>query len=70
MQAAPEQQSTQNVMLYVMLFMSLYFCASYNAAFALYWVASNVYAIVEQLAFNRYFALQDRKAAKAEEVGI
>lgn len=70
MQTAPGQQATQNTMLYVMLFMSLYFCASYNSAFALYWVASNVYAIVEQIAFNRYFALQDRKAAKAEEVGI
>lgn len=69
-QAPAQQQSSQNVMLYVMLFMSLYFCASYNAAFALYWVAANVYAIAEQIGFNRYFALQDRKAAKAEEVGI
>ena len=64
------QAGSQNTMMYVMLFMSLYFCASYNSAFALYWVVSNVYAIAEQLAFNRYFALQDRKAAKAEEVGI
>ena len=70
MQTAPGQEGTQNTMMYVMLFMSLYFCASYNSAFALYWVVSNIYAIVEQLAFNRYFALQDRKAAKAEEVGI
>ncbi len=66
----PAQAGSSNVMMYVMLFMSLYFCASYNAAFALYWTVANVYAIVEQLAFNRYFALQDRKAAKAEEVGI
>lgn len=64
------QQGSQNMMLWIMLSMSLYFCASYNSAFALYWVVANVYAIAEQLAFNRYFALQDRKAAKAEEVGI
>ena len=51
-------------------FMSLYFCASYNSAFALYWVVSNIYAIVEQICFNKYFEQQDRKAAKAEEVGI
>ena len=70
MQTPPGQQGTQNTMMYVMLFMSLYFCASYNSAFALYWVVSNIYAIAEQLAFNRYFALQDRKASKAEEVGI
>ena len=66
----PAQAGSQNTMMYVMLFMSLYFCASYNSAFALYWVVSNVYAIAEQIGFNRYFALQDRKAAKAEEVGI
>lgn len=66
----PSQAGSQKMMIYVMLFMSLYFCASYNSAFALYWVVSNVYAIVEQICFNRYFAQQDRKAAKAEEVGI
>jgi len=54
----------------VMLFMSLYFCAQYNAAFALYWVVSNIYAIVEQLGFNQYFKNQEAKAATAEEVGI
>ena len=42
----------------------------YNSAFALYWVVSNIYAIVEQICFNKYFEQQDRKAAKAEEVGI
>ncbi len=66
----PSQAGSQKMMIYMMLFMSLYFCASYNSAFALYWVVSNIYAIVEQIGFNRYFALQDRKAAKAEEVGI
>ena len=57
-------------MLYVMTFMSLYFCAIYNSAFALYWVVSNVYAIVETIGMNKYFAMQDRKAATAQEVGI
>ena len=66
----PSQAGSQKTMLWVMTFMSLYFCASYNSAFALYWVASNIYAIIEQIGFNRYFELQDRKAAKAEEVGI
>ena len=67
----PESQAgSQKMMIYMMTVMSLYFCASYNAAFALYWVISNVYAIIEQIGFNKYFELQDRKAAKAEEVGI
>ena len=69
-QMDPSQQGTQKTMTYVMTFMSLYFCAIYNSAFALYWVVSNVYAIAEHIAFDRYFKLQDRKAAKAEEVGI
>ena len=69
-QPAAAQAGSQKTMLYVMTFMSLYFCAIYNSAFALYWVVSNVYAIVENIAFDRYFKLQDRKAAKAEEVGI
>lgn len=69
-QPATAQAGNQKTMLYVMTFMSLYFCAIYNSAFALYWVVANVYAIVENIAFDRYFKLQDRKAAKAEEVGI
>ena len=69
-QMDPSQAGTQKTMIWVMTFMSLYFCASYNAAFALYWVVSNIYAIAEQIGFNKYFEQQDRKAAKAEEVGI
>ena len=69
-QPAAAQAGNQKTMLYVMTFMSLYFCAIYNSAFALYWVISNVYAIVEHIAFDKYFKQQDLKAAKAEEVGI
>lgn len=69
MQANP-QAGSQKTMLYVMTFMSLYFCAIYNSAFALYWVVSNIYALVENIAFDRYFKAQDRRAATAEEVGI
>lgn len=69
-QMDPSQESSQKMMIYVMTFMSLYFCASYNSAFALYWVVSNVYAIIEQIGFTKYFEQQDRKASKAEEVGI
>lgn len=70
MAANPQQAGSQKTMIYLMLFMSLYFCAQYNAAFALYWVISNVYAICEQLCFTKYFKDQEAKAASAEEVGI
>jgi len=69
-QMAPSQAGSQKTMLYVMTFMSLYFCAIYNSAFALYWVVSNLYAIVETIGMNKYFASQDRKASTAQEVGI
>ena len=69
-QMDPSQAGSQKTMLYVMTFMTLYFCAIYNSAFALYWVISNIYAIVENVAFSKYFESQDRKAATAEEVGI
>ena len=69
-QMDPSQESSQKMMIYVMTFMSLYFCASYNSAFALYWVVSNIYAIIEQIGFTQYFEQQDRKASKAAEVGI
>ena len=68
--AANPQAGSQKTMIYVMTFMSLYFCAIYNSAFALYWVISNVYALVVHIAFDKYFKAQDRKAATAEEVGI
>ena len=69
-QMDPAAGGSTKTMMYVMTFMSLYFCAIYNSAFALYWVISNIYAIVEQVCFNKYFEAQDRKAATAEEVGI
>jgi len=65
-----DQAGSQKMMIWVMTFMSIYFCAIYNSAFALYWVVSNIYAIVEQIAFNKYFEQQDRKSARAQEVGI
>lgn len=62
--------STNKMMMMVMPIMSLVFCATSSAAFAVYWVMSNVIAGVQQVVFNRYFEWQDRKAAVAQEVGI
>lgn len=49
--------------------MSLWFCASYNAAFAIYWMAANVIQIGQQVIVNWYFDRQDKKAAEAQESG-
>ena len=45
---------------------SLYICAGYNAAFAIYWMAANVIQVVQQLAVNWYFDRQDQKKALEE----
>ena len=45
---------------------SLYICAGYNAAFAVYWAAANIIAIVQQFVLNKYFDHKD-KLAEAEK---
>ena len=50
---------------------SLWICAGYNAAFAIYWMAGNVIRIVQQVAVNWYFDRKDREAAlEAENADI
>ena len=48
---------------------SLYICAQYNAAFAIYWMAANVIQIIQQVAVNYFLDRKDKKAAiEAEAV--
>ncbi len=52
---------------------SLWICAGYNAAFAIYWMAANVIQVVQQLAVNWYFDRQDKQKAileNAEETTV
>ena len=70
--ASQEQQAAANAMnsgfmkWFFPLF-SLWICAGYNAAFAIYWMAANVIQIVQQVAVNWYFDRKDRQAALEEE---
>ena len=70
--ASQEQQAAANAMnsgfmkWFFPLF-SLWICAGYNAAFAIYWMAANVIQILQQVAVNWYFDRKDRKAALEEE---
>lgn len=52
---AQPSQNTQNqkVMTWMMPLFSLFICIGYNASFALYWVVSNVFAIVQTILINR-----------------
>lgn len=63
------QPNTGKFMKYFFPLFSLYICSSYNAAFSLYWVVSNIFAWVEGLVLNKIFEKQERegKAAIEEE---
>ncbi len=54
-----DQAGTGKFMKYFFPLFSLYICCSYNAAFAVYWVVSNIFAWAEQLIFNKVFEMQD-----------
>ena len=67
--AAAAQQNPMNsaMMKWFFPLFSLWICAGYNAAFAIYWMAANVIQVVQQIIVNWYFDRQDRIAAMAEE---
>lgn len=48
---------------------SLWICAGYNAAFAIYWGAVNVIQIVQTVLINLYFERKDKLAALAQGEG-
>ncbi|MEG0491642.1 MAG: YidC/Oxa1 family membrane protein insertase [Clostridia bacterium] len=58
-----QQAGMSKMMKYFFPLFSLYICSSYNAAFSLYWVVSNVFAWVEGIVLNKMF---DAKEAAAE----
>ena len=65
--ASAEQQAAANAMnsgfmkWFFPLF-SLYICAQYNAAFAIYWMAANVIQIIQQVAVNYFLDRKDKQA--------
>ena len=71
-EVSPEQEAANNAMnsgfmKWFFPLMSLYFCASYNAAFAIYWMAANVIQIIQQVLVNWYFERMDKKEAMKED---
>jgi membrane protein insertase Oxa1/YidC/SpoIIIJ len=46
------QQQQMKFMLYFFPLFSIFICATSNTAFAVYWLASNVYAIAQQVIIN------------------
>lgn len=63
-----QQNSTNNFMKWFFPLFTLYLCFSYTAAFALYWVASNLIAMVQNWGINKYLDAKEKKAANAVAV--
>lgn len=63
--ANQQQASTGNFMKWFFPLFTLWLCFSYTAAFALYWVASNLIAMAQNWGINKYLDAKDKKAANA-----
>lgn len=67
---AQSQQSTGKFMKWFFPLFSLWICAGYNASFSIYWVASNIFAMAETFAINKYLDMKEKKAATAAEGNV
>ncbi|MGN0778608.1 MAG: YidC/Oxa1 family membrane protein insertase [Aristaeellaceae bacterium] len=63
---AQSAQGTNTFMKWFFPLFSLWICASSNASFSLYWVVSNLIAMVQTFGINKYL---DMKEKKAETIG-
>lgn len=61
----PANMMNSGLMKWFFPLFSLYICSTYNSAFALYWAAANIIAIVQQIVLNKYFDHKDKLAAAA-----
>lgn len=57
------------MMTYMMPIMSVFFCWQYNAAFAIYWVTSNLYSILLHYGYEFYYKQKEKKASSLEAEG-
>ena len=62
-----QQPNTGNFMKWFFPIFSLWICASSNAAFALYWVVTNIFSLVSNQFINWKLAQDDEKAANNPE---
>jgi len=62
------QQQTNKMMQWFFPLFSIWICASYTAAFALYWVFINLFQILQQLFINWYFDRKKTNPNPEEEV--
>ena len=59
--AQQTQQSTSNFMKWFFPIFSLWICLSYNGAFALYWVTSNLIMMISTFSINKFLDSKDKQ---------
>lgn len=57
----PQTNSTNKMMMWMFPIMSVWFCLTYNAAFALYWSISSICMIITNLVLNKKFPRAPRE---------
>ena len=62
--AEGQQNPNSNFMKWFFPIFTLVLCFSYTSAFALYWVASNLIAMVQTWGMNKYLDAKEKKAAE------
>lgn len=65
--AQAQQQNSMSFMTWFFPLFSLWICATSNGAFSLYWMAANLFAIVETYGINKYLDMTENDAAAAKE---
>ena len=63
-QPAGQQNSMGNFMKYFFPILSVFFCLTSNAGFAVYWVTSTCFMWVQSIAITKYLEKQDEKKAQ------
>ena len=58
----PSGQGANTFMKWFFPIFSLWICSTSNASFSLYWVTSNLIAMVQTFAINKYLDMKDKKA--------
>lgn len=66
--AEGQQNPNSNFMKWFFPIFTLVLCFSYTSAFALYWVASNLIAMVQTWGMNKYLDAKEKKAAETISV--
>ncbi len=62
MKQNPSMQKQGKLMLYIFPLFSIYICATASAAFSIYWLAANIYALGQTIVLDFLYNKRDRRA--------